>query len=268
MRLRNPDGIDRAIVVLGDLEGGLSACRGHEDTVPYLAWCADASRQLRQHFVSPELAELAERDQRDLTLGGTTLTRPREFLDRSIDIWQARLNEAKRQFEALRPFVSRAGQIVVADTSAFIEGVYFTEVDWRALDGITSAEPVRLVVPIAVIDELDGLKRDRNARVSDRARSVLRALWELHGPSPLTAVQLRGRSAVTVEVLLDDSWHERHSNTDAEIIDRAVYTGELTGRSVLLVAGDNGMLYRAAAAGLKAVLMLRRDDGDAVRTAD
>jgi hypothetical protein len=61
------------------------------------------------------------------------MTRPREFLDRSIDIWQTRLVDARARLEALRPFIERPGQIIVIDTSAFIEGEYFTDFNWRRL---------------------------------------------------------------------------------------------------------------------------------------
>ncbi len=71
----------------------------------YLFWCGEASRQLRKQFVSDGLAELAERGQRDLTLGGAVMTRPREFLDRDIDLWQARLVDARARLEALTPFI-------------------------------------------------------------------------------------------------------------------------------------------------------------------
>jgi len=262
MRLRNPGNIDRAIRVLADLQGMFMNCRGHDDTVPYLAWCGEASRQVREQFVSPEFAEQAERDQRDLTLGGAVMTRPREFLDRSIDIWQTRLVDARARLEALRPFIERPGQIIVIDTSAFIEGEYFTDFNWRRLGGVQATGPVRLIVPIIVIGELDDLKRDK--RAGDRARSVLHRLLELHGTAPLEPVQVSGRQGVTVEVLLDHPRHQRLPDNDAEIIDRAVHVGELTGQNVLLVAGDYGMLYRAAAASLGTALMPRpRQDGPA-----
>jgi hypothetical protein len=253
MRLRNAGEIDRAIMALSDLQGRLMNYRGHDDTFYYLAWCEEASRQFREQFASLELAELAERDHRDVALAGTIATRPLEFLDRNIDIWQARLVAAKGQLEALKPFIERPGQIAVPDTSAFIEGEYFTDFDWRQLTGVQPAGKLRLIVPMLVIDELDDLKRDR--RAGQRARSVLRRLRELQGAAPLEPCELAGRPGVTIEVLVDALDHSRLPDNDAEIIDRAQYIGELTGQSVLLVAGDYGMLYRAAAVGLGSVLI-------------
>ena len=59
-------------------------------------------------------------------------------------------------------------------------------------------------------------------------------------------------------MLPDDPHHQRLPDNDAEIIDRAVYVGELTGRNVTIVAGDFGMLCRAAAVSLGAAHMPRR----------
>jgi PIN domain len=243
--------------VLDDLNALLMHCRGYEDTVQYLFWCGEASRQLREHFVTPERAELAERDQRDLTLGGAVMTRPREFLDRNIDLWQSRLLDARARLATLRPFIDREGQIVVIDTSAFIEGEYFTDFDWRSLAGVEPAGPVRLVVPIIVIDELDDLKRDRRGR--GRARSVLHRLQELYCSAMLEPAELRGRTGVTIEVFLDDPGHQRLPDNDAEIIDRAVYIGQMIGRDVLLAASDYGMLFRAASVGLSSAMMPQLD---------
>jgi hypothetical protein len=65
---------------------------------------------------------------------------------------------------------------------------------------------------------------------------------------------------VTIEVLLDGGWHERMPNNDGEIIDQALSVREVTGRPVILAACDYTMLYRAAPAGLTAVLMPRPDE--------
>jgi hypothetical protein len=255
MRLRNPGQVEQTIRVLEDCQDRLMNYRGQKDPTWYLAWCEEASRRFREEFTSPKLAELAEQDQRDLALGGAVMTRPREFLDRMLDLWHMRLAEAVARLEALRPFIERPGQIIVIDTSAFIEGTYFTDLDWRELPGVAPKGPVRLITPIVVIDELDHLKPDK--RAGSRARSVLRRLLELQSTTLLEPAPLPGRHGVTIEVFLDGPSHQRLPDNDAEIIDRATYIAELTGRSVLLTAGDYGILYRAAAANLAAALVPR-----------
>jgi hypothetical protein len=115
----------------------------------------------------------------------------REYLDHSMKISQARVDAAFSQLAALKPFIERPGQVVVVDTSAFIEGEYFTDFDWRSLDGVQRQGPLRLILPVMVIDELDHLKPHR--RAGDRARSVLHRLWDLRGADPLAPLQLKAR---------------------------------------------------------------------------
>lgn len=264
LRLKNPGALDAAIDALTRVQNELGNARGRGNNASdrqdaFLTWCTSwAGRELGNHFAATTLTDqLAESYNRVAFAPQLTERRMNGVLNGEFDIWHTRLGDANESLRALRPFAAYPGQIVVPDTSAFIEGVYFTEFDWHSLDGITAdAGPVRLAIPILVIDELDALKRDRNGRVSGRARSVLQKLWELHRGDPTKPAAIPGRAA-TVEVFTDDPWHERRPVNDEEIIDRAAAIGEITGKNVLLAAGDNGMLYRAAAGGLKAVLVPR-----------
>ena len=54
--------------------------------------------------------------------------------------------------------------------------------------------------------------------------------------------------------------HAAARNNDGEIIDQALSLRELTGQPVILAADDYTHLYRAAPAGLAAVLMPRPDE--------
>jgi hypothetical protein len=166
-----------------------------------------------------------------------------------------RFTEMVDELMALQPFIERPGLIVVPDTSAFVEGVYFTDLNWQELADIDPRMPVRLVVPVLVVDELDELKRGRD-RARERARSVLRRLWELNSNGKKTAT-IPGSRPVTVEVLADDSWHVRRPVNDNEIIERALYVGEITGKDVILAAADYSMLFQASSAGLKTALVDR-----------
>jgi hypothetical protein len=46
---------------------------------------------------------------------------------------------------------------------------------------------------------------------------------------------------------------------DNDIIERALFIGEITGRDAVLAAGDYSMLYQASSVGLKTVLTERPD---------
>lgn len=256
MRLKNPGSIDAAIEMLGQrvLEVGniqsLNSMRAKDDC---LRWLEDTDTHLRNHFADSSLADEFSRSYWHVHNLDPNGSRPYPFLDREKKLWEKTLTAAVTKLEAFKPFIDRPGQPVVLDTSALIEGQYFMDVDWRSLHELMAKGPVRLILPIIVVDELDDLKRDRRCR--DRARSVLHKLWDLHSPDPGKPTELPGRKDVTIEVLLDDDWHERRPVNDAEIIDQAVYVRELLARDVVLVAGDYTMLYQAAAAKLTAVLM-------------
>ena len=99
---------------------------------------------------------------------------PLVLLNRETDVWVDRFEGVIAELKALNPFIERPGHIVVPDTSAFIEGTYFTELAWQEIAGVAEAELIRLVVPILVVEELDDHKRVRGDRVPRRARSVLR----------------------------------------------------------------------------------------------
>ncbi len=44
--------------------------------------------------------------------------------------------------------------------------------------------------------------------------------------------------SATIEVWLDDPWHVRRPVNDEEIVERAKTLAEMTGREVVLAAGD------------------------------
>jgi hypothetical protein len=93
-----------------------------------------------------------------------------------------------------------------------MEGVFFTDFDWHLLDPSLRGDGVRLVVPSLVVEELDDLKRHRDGQKA-QARRVLTALWDLHRTAPAEPAALPGRTDVTLEMLLDGSWHRRMPST-------------------------------------------------------
>jgi PIN domain len=261
MRLSQPGNVDHAIETLTTLMNQLYDCRSGnavEVQGKWLRWWEMADAQLRSLFTENDAIIGLYQTRLEMTRAGGDV----RFVQRETNVWIARFEEMIGSLKTLKPFIARPGQVVVPDTSAFIEGVYFDQFTWHSLDGLTQTEPVRLIIPILVIEELDAKKSDRNSRVSSRARSVLRRLWELHGSDPAQPAVIPGRTA-TVEVFLDDDWHVRRPVNDDEIVERAVTIKEITGRSTLLASGDYKMLYRAVAAGLRAGIMSRPADGDA-----
>jgi hypothetical protein len=262
MRLRH--NVDGTIQMLTHLKSELGNVVGGEQPWhrrdSWLRWWSQADSQLRNFFTDGELAEklyISSEKVRHVNLGAL----PYVLMNHETAVWLEQLEQVIMELTALKPFIERPGRIVIPDTSAFLEGAYFTELDWHVLAGAANTEPVRLVVPVLVLEELDAHKRGKD-RQRDRAVSTLRRLWELGGNAPERVALIPGR-AVTVEVFLDGAWHARRPVNDDEIIERALAVSEITGRQVLLAAADYSMLYRASAVGLTAAPVLRHTgDGD------
>jgi predicted ribonuclease YlaK len=138
------------------------------------------------------------------------------------------------------------------------------EIEYAAITD-TGFEPVRLVVPRVVIDELDRLKESGNQVVRWRAGHTLGVLDELlHHPRSrptireeynLAAVTEAGggmpRGKVTIEVFFDDAHHVRLPDNDDESIDRALALQAYAGQPVRLLSMDTSMALRARMLGLR-----------------
>ncbi|MGI5290484.1 PIN domain-containing protein [Nonomuraea polychroma] len=134
----------------------------------------------------------------------------------------------------------RPGRFAVPDTSLFIEHLDRIEsMDLRPLLGIRD-EPVHLLLPIVVIDELDNLKQANGTHERWRARQALRIIDE-RLTNPLEPAELQPedytlldnggipRGQVTMEMVFDPPGHVRLPIADDEIVGCAL-GGDLPGR--------------------------------------
>jgi predicted ribonuclease YlaK len=154
--------------------------------------------------------------------------------------------------------------LTVVDTSVFVHHPCKNrEIEYAAVIG-AGFEPVRLVVPRVVIDELDRLKESGNQAVRWRAGHTLGVLDELlHHPRSRATIREEDnlsevadaggmpRGKVTIEVFLDDPQHVRMEDNDDEIIDRALALQAYAGHEVRLLTMDTSMALRARLLGLR-----------------
>lgn len=135
------------------------------------------------------------------------------------------------------------------------------------LPGAWLDKPVMVIVPVTVLDELDGLKlRGGDALRKWRASYTLAVLEDLFSqPAPQGILrQPTGdgtRGAVFMSILFDPPRHERLPINDDEIIDRALAAQGLAGVPVTLLTFDTSQATRARNAGL-AVNKLTKPLGD------
>lgn len=155
--------------------------------------------------------------------------------------------------------------ILIADTNILMKQDHrASDFDWHSLvsQHVRTMTPLTVVVPIAVVDELENLKRG-NGEVRTNARYALKYLAQHLGALPANSTRLKGeteeRASVDLRLLIDPKRHERLPIMDDEIIDRAVALRDLLGRSTVFVTYDTAAAFRASAAGLK-VQLLQEDE--------
>jgi rRNA-processing protein FCF1 len=118
-----------------------------------------------------------------------------------------------------------------------------------------SGEDIRIVVPLLVIDELDGLghKSDKRAKVS----GVNKYLYSLLGDDPGVMQEVQsasgGHGDVTMQLLFEPLGHIRLANSDDELVERVVVLRDFVGlaaQRVFFLTYDGGAALRSTNAGL------------------
>ena len=169
------------------------------------------------------------------------------------------LEEATTELDAQITRWSGNLAFVVPDTSVYLEHDDKLEhLDFTSLLQARPDKTVRVVVPIIVLDELDGQKRRGETLMRWRAGYTLgvmdRVLANVVGSGvlhPQAADYSRG--GVVLDVLFDPRGHVRLPINDDEIVDRARAAEALAGIPVTLVTFDTHQSTRARHAGLTVI---------------
>ncbi|MFI6263465.1 PIN domain-containing protein [Micromonospora sp. NPDC051006] len=148
----------------------------------------------------------------------------------------------------------RDGVLVVLDTNIYMEHPQQIEdIDFAALLH-AGFEPIHILVPLVVVDELDKGKRSGwNGWRAGYSLSYIDRVGQQGGL--MREKDMRhdetARGQVTIEVVLDPPGHVRLPINDDEIVSRALAIKTLAGKQVRLVTYDTGMAMRGRAAGLQ-----------------
>ncbi len=179
------------------------------------------------------------------------------------------LDEAIRDLDSQGRRWPQGTVYAVADTSFYIEHDFkLRETDFAPLlPGAWLDKPVTIIVPVVVLDELDGLKqRGGTAHVKWRASYTLAVFDDIFTKAGTQAI-LRPpaadgtRGPVLMDILYDPPRHERLPINDDEIIDRALAAQSAASSQVTLFTYDTSQAARARRAGL-AVIKLTKPLGD------
>jgi hypothetical protein len=153
------------------------------------------------------------------------------------------LRERSRRAEAA------GGDFAVIDTNIALHYQTPPAIPWNE---VIDRSPVRLVVPLRVIEELDARKYHHDSKRAERARSALKEVSEVLKPAG-TPGPLRDQ--VTIEVPVDPGPRDRPADADREILDTCHELRQFSDREVTLVTADTGMRLRAEAEGIRFAAM-------------
>jgi PIN domain len=281
--------LDNLIQSLGsvrtDASNRVSGVRpAHKRLLAYLEWASEAARMLGYQISEADLASLVLNRRYELLLSSFgTMASPEMEVQRVVnDLVTLELDERVKDLDAAiktldsyrKRWVSGI-DLVVLDTGFYIKHPKkLKEADIAAAAG-TPGSAVHVLVPMIVVDELDGLKQASKQHVRWRAGYSVAVLDQVfknttqdrpvgglyREDNTTTPDGLVGRGQATMELLFDPSGHVRLPINDDEIVDRAVVVQRLAGRPVTLMTYDTGMSTRGRNAGLK-VAKLSEDIGE------
>lgn len=250
----------------------------HARVTAYLEWATNSVRMLEHRVSTADIDRLVlTRGYERLLATAGTLTGAdvgtqrvlNGLVDHEIQQRSQTLEEATRDLDAQGRRWPQGTAYAVADTSFYIEhDDKLRDIDFAPLlPGAWLDKPFTVIVPIIVLDELDGLKqRGGTTHVKWRASYTLAVLDDIFA-KPGTQAMLRQpaadgtRGAVLMDILYDPPRHKRLPINDDEVIDRALAAQGLAGTPITLLTFDTSQAARARHAGL-AVNKIAKPLGD------
>lgn len=240
--------------VMAELAIGATNTRqrtGDALVIHYRQWADEAYRRLRSYFSDDSLDALV----RTRTFWAVADVNPddphaKQLVYAELDDAVQRFEELRRDFAAFAQHWADKSTVVVLDTSGVMaHASAFDKVDWFEIIGERPDLPLRLVIPLVVVDELDNLKDRGNKTAELPARKALKTL------EPLLLLEQRerifsSRGMAYIEVLADPPTHRRLASADDEIVTQAAMLAATTGHPTIVATRDTGMLIRATQAGL------------------
>lgn len=200
----------------------------------------------------------------------------RDYLRRDLERRRRELTELRDRSKAAADRWVNTGDLVVLDTNLLLdvlgkENGSPDDVDWN--QEINSRTDICLVIPLAVLQELDKLKRHNNKDVRSRAHSAIRWLdrnlpadgrrvrLRAGTTSPDGVTAIRQFASLYGELYADRRAHHQ-SDTDLTIIESTQTLARLSGRRTVLATRDINMRIRATAYGAETKAITRLPVGE------
>ncbi|MFD7615801.1 PIN domain-containing protein [Streptomyces sp. NPDC059802] len=251
----------------------------------YLGWSNDAARQLHNQISPADIDRLVLTRRHQALFDGfghLAGTAQQGVVNGMVDLELAqRVADLKEAINVLEGQKAKwdggTTAFLVPDTNFYIHHpAKLKEIDFTTTFPDLGPREIRLVFPMAVVDELDNLKQSKDRQTRWRAGYTLAVLDDvIHGTGP--AVMTRKGYAppsydglafdVSLEIVFDPPAHTRLPITDDEIVSRTVALEALVAAPVTLLTYDTAMSMRARMAGLK-TMKFRTDAGEGPEPAE
>jgi PIN domain len=263
---------DDVLRTLRDIKSAAQAANNahgpaHNRLTAYLEWATDSVRMLEHRVSTADIDRLVltRGYERLLATAGTftgadigTERMLNGLVGHEIQRGAQALEEAIQALDAQIRRWPKDTYYAVADTSVYIEhDDKLRDLDFAPLlPGVWLDKPVVVIVPVIILDELDGLKqRGGDALRKWRASYTLGVFEDVFSRSGDRGILRQPaadgtRGAIYMDLLFDPPRHERLPINDDEIIGRALAAQGLAGASVTLLTFDTSQAARARNVGL------------------
>lgn len=246
---------------------GLSG-RGDQVIVNYLEWVTNQIRMLQGVLAPHDIDRLLTTPRYWATLENslptsTIVSTIMEELRHRVRLLNAAAEAVADEVNAWRPRSGNFTNVVAPDTNFWINcREPLGSLDWHGLleqnpgpSYPSTGDEIRIVVPLLVIDELDGLshRADKRAKVSGVTKYLYGFLGDQPGVTQDVRPKAAGRGEVTMQLLFDPLGHTRLPNSDDELVERVVMLQDFLGhpaQQVFFVTHDSGAAFRATNMGL------------------
>ena len=167
-----------------------------------------------------------------------------------VDELQKELKELEQQHKF---WSSGTALRMVLDTNVYLKGPKIEDLRQADLT-LDASQPLCLVVPSVVLDELDNLKSSNDKHVRWRAGLSSAVIYNRLRRNATSLGVLRERDAegaeITIAYLPDPPGHQRLPIADDEIVRRTSALAPLTKDTIGLITHDAGMALRSELADL------------------
>lgn len=233
----------------------------------YLRWVSEEVRMFQYRLAPAELDRLFTTPRYWATLANpTAVLTGMQAITNEVQHQQRLLTSTADAVEQMLGFLNQHGGddniYVVPDTNFWVEhNDSFNDIDWhKELIGNPgpgrpkATDRINVIVPMLVIDELDGLSHRRETR--PKVARINRYLYEKMAQAPWKPTELdpgeNSQGPVSIQVLFDSFRHVPLPHNDDEIVDRLRAVRDLVGASAeecYFLSYDRGAVFRATAVG-------------------